>query len=136
MIKLKGLGSTIFLLLFLSVSAIAQKVTLHGYITDANNGETLIGASVFVKGTNQGTVTNVYGFYSLSLSPGKYTITYSYMGYKSQEKLVNLNADQKISLELQENTEEIEAVVVTAEAKNDNVVSTNMGLEKIEKKRR
>ena len=63
--------------LLISTSIFAEKVsieprfTISGNITDALNGEQLIGATVFVKETSAGTTSNVYGFYSLSLPPGK-----------------------------------------------------------------
>ena len=54
-----------------------EKVTLSGYIKDASNGETLIGATAYVRETQQGVTSNEYGFYSLSLLPGSYTIEYA-----------------------------------------------------------
>jgi hypothetical protein len=58
------------LLCFLSVSAFAQdKTTLSGYVRDAETGEVLIGATVFIPDAMHGTYTNSYGFYSLTVPP-------------------------------------------------------------------
>ena len=90
-IKLQVLGMV--LLLFLSNFSLAQKtekVTLSGYVKEAESGETLIGASVYVAELQTGTTTNEYGFYSLSLPPAAYEIEFSYLGFDSQTKTVDL----------------------------------------------
>jgi hypothetical protein len=53
-----------------------EKFTISGYIKDASNGETLIGATVFVREIQGGGVTNVYGFYSVTLPKGTYNVEY------------------------------------------------------------
>lgn len=63
-----------------------KKPIISGNIKDAKTGEQLIGATVYIKELKTGTVTNVYGFYSLSIAPGSYTLVYSYIGYESVEK--------------------------------------------------
>jgi hypothetical protein len=123
------------LLVFLFTStAFSQKFTLHGYVNDKENGEALIGANVILKGTTSGTVTNVYGFYSLSLEAGDYTIVYSYIGFDDVEKEIDLRSDISLTIELSPASESIEEVVVSAEAKNQNIVSTQMGVEKLQSK--
>ena len=56
-----------------------KKFTLSGFITDANNGETLIGATVYSKSVGQGVISNNYGFYSLTLPEGDYEISFSFI---------------------------------------------------------
>ena len=51
-----------------------QKYTLSGTVTDASNGEKLLGVNLLIKGTQMGTSTNEYGFYSLTLPEGEYTL--------------------------------------------------------------
>ena len=64
-------------LLAINKAAIGQEqVTISGYIKDASNGEDLIGATVYVKQLGQGTITNVYGFYSLTLASGECDIEF------------------------------------------------------------
>ena len=64
----------IICLLLFSLSSYGQKHTISGYIKDASSGEDLIGANVIITSEKKGTTTNTYGFYSLSLPEGKYTV--------------------------------------------------------------
>ncbi|MCO5248053.1 MAG: TonB-dependent receptor [Chitinophagales bacterium] len=102
---------------------------MSGYITDDYNGESLIGASVFIQqkdGKKIGTVTNTYGFYSLKLDEGKYDIQFSYIGYGNVVKTIQLHADQRINISLIEGRQ-LEEIVVTGERKDENVKSTDLG---------
>ena len=71
-----------------------------GYISDQFNGENLLGASVFVAGTSQGTNTNAFGFYSFRLPKGDHRISYSYVGYQQQSVEVRLEKDVKQNIAL------------------------------------
>lgn len=108
-----------------------NKVTLSGYIKDASNGETLFGASVFVRSASAGTVSNEYGFYSISLPAGNYDVEYSYIGYATQTKPVDLTQNQTLNIELGEGANELVEVVVTSEAEDKNVTTTEMSVNKI-----
>ncbi|MEM1135888.1 MAG: TonB-dependent receptor [Bacteroidota bacterium] len=119
--------------LFFSSTAYCQgKLTISGYIKDQGSGETLIGATVYVEEIENGTVSNVYGFYSISLDPGEYTVNYRYVGYESQVKKIVLNENTKVDIELGEAGEQLEEVVVTAEAENANVTSLEMSVNKLD----
>ncbi|MEO0340095.1 MAG: TonB-dependent receptor, partial [Bacteroidota bacterium] len=110
-----------------------QKQTLSGYIRDASNGETLIGATVFVEGTTIGTYTNEYGFYSLSLESGKYTIVASYLGFSDLNAEVDLSvSNQKKDFELQEEGTQIAEVVVTATEEDKNVKDLQMSVQQLD----
>ena len=111
-------------ILFFS-TAYAQNVTLSGYIKDAANGEELINASI-VNEKSQGTVTNVYGFYSLTLPEGKYTFTVSYIGYESIEKTLALKESQTLDFELTEATNQLAEVEVTAKRLDENLNRAEM----------
>lgn len=111
-------------ILFFS-TAYAQNVTLSGYIKDAANGEELINASI-VNEKSQGTVTNVYGFYSLTLPEGKYTFTVSYIGYESIEKTLTLKESQTLDFELTEATNQLAEVEVTAKRLDENLNRAEM----------
>ncbi|MDB4177080.1 TonB-dependent receptor [Schleiferiaceae bacterium] len=111
-------------ILFFS-TAYAQNVTLSGYIKDAANGEELINASI-VNEKSQGTVTNVYGFYSLTLPAGKYTFTVSYIGYESIEKTLTLKESQTLDFELTEATNQLAEVEVTAKRLDENLNRAEM----------
>jgi len=123
-----------FLFLFHSFFSFAQeeKYTISGFLKDAKNGEVLIGANVAVKGNHAlGATTNLYGFYSLSLPKGIYQIEYSYIGYYTQIKEINLDTDLRINLELSDDSKALEEVVITSERKDENVKSTIMGKEEL-----
>lgn len=89
--------------------------TINGKITDKDNGETLFGASVFLKNTNIGVVTNEYGFYSITAPKGNYVLVISYMGYLDINQEIQLDKDQKLDFEVEEYTTRLDEIVVTAE---------------------
>lgn len=127
----------VFLSLSLSVQSWGQgnKYTISGYIKDQNSGETLIGPSVSVKElTNVGTMTNEYGFYSLTLPEGTYTLIIQSFGYVSQDTIIALKSNVKIDFTLSEEIMEMEEVVISAERKNENITQTQMGVEKLDMK--
>lgn len=100
-------------------------------IKDNSTGETLIGASIQLESLNKiGTVTNAYGFYSISLSPGAYRLIYSYVGYQTQTKDITIEKDLEINISLI-STNELTEVVVSAEKKNNNIVNPLMGVQKL-----
>ena len=76
-----------YLLLFLlcgALPALAQeKFTLSGTVIDGNSNETLIGVNVVVTELKTGVTTNEYGFYSITLPKGTYTVQVSYLGYQN-----------------------------------------------------
>ena len=115
------------LFLTIGLTAMAQdKYTLSGYIKDATNGETLIGATVLVKELSTGNVTNFYGFYSITLPKGDYSVSYTYVGYDPILKKINLSSNQRIDIELPPSSQQLESVVVTGRAENANVSDIEM----------
>ncbi len=123
-----------FLITLILFPVAAQRQTISGYVRDKSNGEMLIGANVFIKDSYTGTVTNSYGFYSLSLKPGNYLIVYQYLGYNTNEIPVELDKDISVNIELETTTDSIDAVIVTAERGDENIVSTQMSSIKITSK--
>lgn len=107
-------------------------VTVSGHMKDATTGEVLIGATLFVEEVKSGSITNLYGFYSFSLQPGEYTITYAYLGYQSQIKKVSLTADVTLNINLAPKTEAIEEIVVTSRRKDENIRVPEMGVQKLQ----
>jgi hypothetical protein len=126
----------VVLLLFpLCLQAQNQKLTVSGYIKDTKNGEGLIGASVFVKELMTGTTTNTYGFYSLTVPKGNYTLVVSSVGYRKSIREIKLTEQSvSLNLELQEDGQELEEVVVKAKREDDNVKSMEMSVNKVEMK--
>ena len=129
------------ILLFFSAMApvsLAQDkklLTLSGYIKDQSNGEALIGAAIYVQETKSGTVSNVYGFYSLSLPMGMYPLTVSYVGYQHLKYELDLNRDLTLNFELSPESLSIEGVEITAERKDENVRNAEMGTIKMDIKK-
>jgi len=124
----------LFLSLFITVLSLAQsKYTVSGHIND-EAGEELIGATIYVKELSTGTVTNVYGFYSITLKEGLYQFDYSYVGYEPISRKIELNKNQKINISLFESSKTIEEVIVTAKRKNENVLKTEMSTVKLQAK--
>jgi len=108
-------------------SVLAQKkVTISGYVKDKESGEAIIGAIIFVKEAGQGTETNNYGFYSLTVPTGTYTVTYSYAGFASKTEAVTLTESKKIDAELQSKTR-LQDVVISDTRRDENVKGTQMG---------
>src|SRR5690606_12147950 len=108
--------SLLFLAYTVVLSAFAQeRLTLSGNITDADNGEGLIGATVLIKELNTGGVANEYGFYSVTLPKGNYTVVISYVGFESLSQEIDLNQNQRLNFELTSRSGNLEEVVVTSE---------------------
>ena len=122
------------LLILAALDLFAQGNTISGYVKDASNGETLIGASVVVKGTSQGVITNVYGFYSLTLPPGDYTLEYRYIGYATKIMEVNLTYDQRMEIELELEDRQLDEIVVSDVADDANISSLQMSVNKLNMK--
>ncbi len=102
------------------------RFTISGHIRDAASGEDLIGATVYIQELKTGTSSNLYGFYSVSLIPGKYNIVYSYVGFEPQQYSIDLRENITRDIELQSANQQLDEVVVTGEAINENVTRTEM----------
>ena len=103
----------LLLIITYSTTLFSQKHTLSGTITDKSNGETLFGVSIYLKEQKIGTSSNEYGFYSLSLKQGTYTIIYSYLGFIVIEKQINLNKDISLKIELEEEAQSLDEVTIS-----------------------
>lgn len=101
--------------------------TISGFIVDAQTGEVLSGADVSVKDIFTGTSSNIYGFYSLTLPAGDYTLEYSYLGYSSQTVKVNLDKNIRRSVELTGGVLTADTITVTANSEEDFLKSTEVG---------
>ncbi|MDD3078746.1 MAG: TonB-dependent receptor [Paludibacter sp.] len=104
----------ILLLLLVSIAfagfTTAQQLKIQGVITDKSNGEALIGATVLEKGTNNGTITNIDGQFSISVSKGA-TLVISYVGYTTKEMVIS-KSDNSFKVSLEQDSENLEEVIV------------------------
>lgn len=131
MIKILKLN-VLLLLLIHSINGFSQdKFTISGHIKDATNGEELIGANIFVKESGEGTSTNVYGFYSLSLTSGDYQVEFSYLGFQYQFMVVKLTGNKVLNIELQPEGLTIAEVVVVAKEEDQNIKNVEMSVERL-----
>lgn len=124
-----------FLLLSFSIALCAQstgKFTISGYIKDAANGEALISATVYIKETGTGAVTNEYGFYSITLAPATYNLNYSYVGYTSLLKTIDLSKNERLDIELTGDAQQLQEVVVQGELEQANAQNLEMSTNKLE----
>lgn len=119
-----------FILLCLNLCVIAlgqKKVTLSGYMRDAHNGEALIAATVYIKELGIGTQTNNYGFYSVTLPQGSYTVIYSYVGYATSMQNIQLIESRTYNAEMVSETALEEVEVIATSRKDEHIKTTEMG---------
>lgn len=116
----------VLLLVVCTLQAQDKKYTISGILTDKANGETLIGATIYVSEIKSGAVTNVYGFYSLNLPKGTYHLTISYVGYTSIEKTIELSENIKLTLEMESSATSLKTVEISAKKEDKNVENTEI----------
>lgn len=121
---------TVIFFLFICCSSplrAQQKFTLSGYFKDAASGESIIGATLTVRGSAKGISSNQYGFYSITLPGGKYNLITSFVGYKTEVISIDLQADTVINFSMISGASLSEEVIVTARRRDNNVKSAQMG---------
>ena len=112
-----------------------NKFTVSGHVTDSKNGEEIIGATVVLKDKRTfGARTNSYGFYSITLEEGSHTLFIRSVGYTSQEVTINLDKNLTKEIKLVSRQSELKKVVVKSKKDNDQITSTEMGVEKLDMK--
>ena len=120
-----------FLFFFSLLGFGQEKVTLSGVVSDANNNETLIGVSVYVSELNIGTYTNEYGFYSITLPKGNYTLQISYIGFETFSEKLEIDQNVKKNFSLKESKQELKEVVITENAYKTNIKKPEMSVNKL-----
>lgn len=115
-----------FLLIVAVVPLDARKVTVSGFISDSSSGECLIGAAVYDSLSASGTVSNNYGFYSLTLESGDVSLAYSYIGYESFKSDFLLDRDTVVNVKLTPSSSFLREAVVTASRGESGVRGTQM----------
>ncbi len=130
--RLPKLVTTLLLLISSNLIIAQSKYTLSGYVKNAQSGEEIIGAVVSVKGTSNGVTTNSYGYYSLTLPSGRYTILYSLIGYESVEKEIELTSNITDNVELGEKQQQLKEVEISSERADGNVKNVEMSVNKLD----
>ncbi len=123
-----------FLILFISIAFTQQKFTLSGKVKDSKNGEELIGASIGTADNQFKTVTNEYGFYSLTLPEGKYVFVVTYFGYEELRFDIKIIADISKDFELSDLSSLLDDVVIRSTKTNENIKNTEIGVERLSPK--
>jgi hypothetical protein len=106
---------------------------LIGYVKDEKSGEAISGALLYCKKPEKGTVTDLSGFYSLSLPPGPRTLYIQYAGMIPQEKNVVLHSDGTLTVLMQEDVISLKEVIIESE-RDANIINLEMGKSKIDMK--
>jgi hypothetical protein len=125
---------TFLRILFASISAlfaligVAQgRFSINGYVRDSLSGETIIGATISVDGQSKCVTSNQYGFYSITLDSGKYTISASHISYFVKPVTIELNNSQSYNFDLISKSSSNSEVVVYSKRRDANVKNAQMG---------
>ena len=123
--------SRIFLFVFavpgFSVNGTQKSATISGFVRDSTTGETLTGAVIYPKeNPNIGINTNSYGYYSLTLPAGEYSLVIRYLGYKTRIISVDLQENVKLNFDMQEESIALNEITITGEKDNINVIQNEL----------
>ncbi len=113
--------------LCLSTWAQAQKATIKGKVIDKSTGDALMGAAIVIKGTTNGSATDLDGKYTISVEPGTHTIVFSYTGFNTIEKKVTLKAGEtkELNFDAEESMTLLgEEVVISASRKPEKLTES------------
>lgn len=108
-----------------------DKFSLSGKIKDIENNETLLGVNVIIKELQTGTVSNAYGFYSITLPEGIYTIQVTYLGFETVTETINLNKNIKKDFLLKPESEMLNEVVITDSFEQQNIRKPEMSVNRL-----
>ncbi|PVH27169.1 hypothetical protein DC487_03435 [Sphingobacterium corticibacter] len=119
------------LLLFTTVAHAQNRVTLSGFVKNAQSGETMIGAMVRFPDLDISASTNSYGFFSVQVPAGTHQVEVSYIGYNTIFNTIELKQNVQRSFEISNESKEIEEIVISASSRPNQVKSPQMGALKI-----
>jgi hypothetical protein len=126
------ISSLLALLFFSSVSTAQNPLSINGTVKDASTGEVLIGASTYLlENTQKITLTNGYGFFSITAKPGNYRLVVASTGYQTDTMRVALTTNQTLVIKLRPIGKELAEVVVSSSRKNDQVSRPLMGVQRL-----
>ncbi|WP_118974274.1 TonB-dependent receptor [Taibaiella koreensis] len=122
----------ILLLTAFSFEANAQeKITLSGTITIKTNTETVAGASISIPEAKVSTITNAYGFYTITLPKGAYTIVISCVGFEPVEEHIALTESSKRDFSMLEKSSALDEVVIRHNSSASNIQKPEMSVHKL-----
>jgi len=121
----KSFSTLILFLILLTTHVFSQSFTIRGYVTDETNGELLLNANIYEQHGLKGTITNSFGFYSLSLPKGSYSIVCSFVGYQTRLLEINLQKDTIIDFKLATKAD-LEEITIVGQKIDSKLTSTQM----------
>jgi hypothetical protein len=121
----------IFFIFFSTGLYSQEKITISGTVYENTSNETLIGVSVYIPELNAGTSTNEYGFYSLTLPKGKYTVQISYLGFITIKEQIKLTTNITKNFKLNEEAESLGEIVIQSDIEKLNVRTPKMSVNKL-----
>ncbi len=104
--------------------------TVTGYIRDSKNGEAISGATVFVDTPAVKSISDQFGYFSISLPKGRHTVRVNSVGMKDTKRQLLLYSDGKLNIDLEDYIASLKAVTVTTERRS-NIRGTQMGMDKV-----
>jgi hypothetical protein len=111
----------------ISENATTKSATISGFIRDAKTGESLTGAVIYPKeNPATGITSNSYGYFSLTLPVGKYSLIVQFLGYKTQNVLLDLKENVKLTFDMDEESIALKEITVVGEKNNVNVVQNDL----------
>lgn len=108
-----------------------ERFTLSGNVTEEKSNETLIGVNIIFPELQTGTTTNEYGFYSITLPKGKYSIVYSYIGFLTKTETIDLNEDITKNISLSDSLEKLDEIVIREDVESLSIKSPQMSVNKL-----
>ncbi len=103
-----------------------KSYTISGFIRDSQSSESLPGATVMIAQTGTGTISNNYGYYSLTLPQGDYTIEYSYIGFQVQKSEVRLDQNITLNTRMVFNIRQLGEVTISVDEKLETIEKSQM----------
>ncbi|MFM8591596.1 MAG: TonB-dependent receptor [Sphingomonadales bacterium] len=119
------LAAIVFSVCFMATGQ--ERFTLNGYIKDSLTGEVVAGASIKINGQSRGILSNQFGFYSLTLSPGTYVLSFSHISYQVQSLSLSLATNQTRNIDLVPRSAAIQEVVVFSKKRDGNITAAQLG---------
>jgi hypothetical protein len=123
--------SVILFLLLNFIGYSQETYTISGIVSEDASGETLIGVNIIFPDIQRGTITNEYGFHSITLPKGTYNIEVSYIGYETIRKQISLTSNLKENFKLKFQSETIDEVVIKSNNRVLNLKKPEMSVHKI-----
>ncbi len=132
MTKTKSVLLFLIPFLFIHVARAQTRFTVSGTVKEKKSGEVMIGCTVYLlEIPKSGTVSNSYGFYSISAPAGSYTMIASFAGYRQDTIYITLDKNMNTVIELEQKATELQEVVVSSKKRNENVIRPLAGVQKL-----